>query len=73
MEYSPSREANRSSASQEIPLILWNPKVLYCVHNSPQPVPTLSQLDQVHTPTYKGEVSFGRCRHTWNENVQGIF
>ena len=28
MEQSPSREANRLSASQEIPRILWNPKVL---------------------------------------------
>jgi hypothetical protein len=29
MEQSPSLEANRFSASQEIPLILWNPKVYY--------------------------------------------
>ena len=29
MEQSPSGEANRSSASQEIPRILWNPKVYY--------------------------------------------
>ena len=29
MEQSPSRETNRSSASQEIPHILWNPKAHY--------------------------------------------
>jgi hypothetical protein len=29
MEQSPSWEANWSSASQEIPRILWNPKVHY--------------------------------------------
>ena len=32
MEQSPSGEANRFSASQEIPRILWNPKVYYHSH-----------------------------------------
>ena len=35
MEQSPFWEANRFSASQEIPRILWNPKVYYHIHKWP--------------------------------------
>ena len=45
-----SWEAERFAASQEIPRILWNPKVHYLVYKFPPPVPILSQLDPLHTP-----------------------
>jgi len=50
MKQGPSLEANRFSPSQEIPSILWNPKVHYRLHNSPPPVPTLSQVSTAHAP-----------------------
>jgi hypothetical protein len=41
---------NPFSAGQEIPLILWNQEVQYCIHTCPSTVPILSQLDSFHNP-----------------------
>jgi hypothetical protein len=51
MRGTPSWEANRFWVSQEILRILWGPKVYNYIHMFLPPVPNLSQLGPVHTPT----------------------
>ena len=51
MEESPSSEANWFTASQEILRLLWNLKVHCHIHKDVPPVPIMSELDLVHTPT----------------------
>jgi hypothetical protein len=48
MQHIPSWEADSHSASQEIPRLLWNPKVHFRVHNSALLVPILSHMNSIH-------------------------
>jgi len=52
IEQSPYCEANRFSASQEIPRILWKPKVHHRIHKCPPIDSILSQLDPIHATIY---------------------
>jgi hypothetical protein len=50
MEKSLSWEADRFSASQDIPRVSWTSKVRYRMYKCPPPVPIMSQLDPVYDP-----------------------
>jgi hypothetical protein len=50
MEPSPFWEANRFSASQDIPRIFYKPKAHYRFYKSPPSVPVLRRIDPVRSP-----------------------
>jgi hypothetical protein len=59
MELSPSWGAATGLDTQEIPSILWNPKVNYSAHENPPLLPTLSQINPAHIiPSYYSKIHF---------------
>ena len=62
-EQSPSWEATMSSASQEIPSILWNPKVHHRIHKSAPPVPILSKIEHPSHCNRIHSIRSSNCKH----------
>jgi len=74
MEHSSSWEANSHSAYQEIPYLLWNQNVHYCVNKIPWLDTIMSQLNPVYTPIpYCSKIHFNTILHLCVGIPSGLF
>jgi hypothetical protein len=46
-----SMETDSRSPDHEIPRLLWNPNIHYCVHKNPPPAPNPSYVNPIHILT----------------------
>jgi hypothetical protein len=73
-ELSPSWEATNCAAPQELPSILWNPKVQYSVHKSPPLVSILSHIHPIHSiPSYLSKIHFNIVHPPTSGLPSGLF
>jgi hypothetical protein len=74
MELRPSWKAASCAATQELPNILWNPKVHYRVHKSPPLVCVLRKINLVQTTSsYLSKIRFNIVRHLRLGLPSGLF
>jgi hypothetical protein len=74
MGLSPSWEAASRSATQELPSILWNPKIDHRVHKSSPLVPKLNHSDTVQTiPSHLSKIYFNIVRPSVLGLPSGLF
>jgi len=74
MKQSISWEAKSSLANQEIPRILWNPKVHYRIYKQQPPVTILSQCNLFHaSPSHSWRSILILCSHLHVGLPSGLF
>jgi hypothetical protein len=74
VEQSPFWAANWFSASQEIPCILWNPKVYYLVQKDRPPLDIMSLINPVHASlSYFFQTHLIISSHLRLDLISGVF